>query len=245
MEDVDDSALSYAEVKAIATGNPLIIEKYKVDNELKQLSLLKARYNSSKNEMTTDVTIKFPLELKENENKLNLIEQDLSKIKDTSGDNFSMEIMNVNYLERSKAGEALLKTKSILKTEKRVIGHFCDFEIIGYVDDLMKLQHYSLKGEYEYPLELSTSELGNIIKIENQIKSIPEKIETFKENIEKIKRKIEETKNEIDKPFAKEEELKSLIKRKNEIYKELGINENEENIVCEIDKENKQYEMEI
>jgi len=245
IEDVDDSALSYAEVKAIATGNPLILEKFKVENELKQLSMLKARYNSSKNEMTNDITVRFPTELKENENRLSLIEQDIPKIKDTSGERFSIEIMGTTYTERSQAGEALLKAGSILKYEKRVIGHFCDFEIIGNIDNAMNLQHYSLKGVYEYSLELSTSQLGNIIKIENLVKSIPSKADTFKENIEKVKRKIEDTKIELEKPFSREEELKSLIERKNKIYKELGINENEENIVCEVDKENKQYEMEI
>ncbi len=245
MEDVDDSALSYAEVKAIATGNPLIMEKFKVENDLKQLSLLKARYDSSKREMEDDIMVKFPKELKENENVVKLIDQDIPKIKDTSGDKFSIEIMGKTYTDRSEAGEEFWKLNRTLKFEERTLGNFCGFDIVGYVDQVAHLHHYYLKGAYKYSLDISSNILGNMIKIENVVKSIPNKREVFLENINKINSKIEETKLELERPFNKIQELKDLAIRKNEIYKELGIDEDDEQIVCEVEQNVKQCDLDL
>lgn len=245
MEDVDDSALSYAEVKAIATGNPLIMEKFKVENDLKQLSLLKARYDSSKREMENDIIEKFPKELKENENVVKLIDQDIPKVKDTSGDKFSIEIMGQTYTDRSKAGEEFWKLNRTLKFEERTLGNFCGFDIIGYVDQVAHLHHYYLKGAYKYSLDISSNTLGNIIKMENAVKGISNRREVFIENINRINSKIEETKIELERPFNKMQELKDLTIRKNEIYKELGIDENDEQIVCEVEQNVKQYDLDI
>lgn len=245
MEDVDDSALSYAEVKAIATGNPLIMEKFKVENDLKQLSLLKARYDSSKREMENDIMEKFPKELKENENVIKLIDQDIPKIKDTSGENFSIEIMGQTYTDRSKAGEEFWKLNRTLKFEEKTLGNFCGFDIIGYVDQVAHLHHYYLKGAYKYSLDISSNTLGNIIKMENAVKGISNRREVFIENINRINSKIEETKIELERPFNKMQELKDLTIRKNEIYKELGIDENDEQIVCEVERNVKQYDLDI
>ena len=245
MNDVDDSALSYAEVKAIATGDPLIMEKFKIENDLKQISLLKSRYESSKREMEYDVTVNYPKRLKESENKLKAIESDIPKVVDTSGEKFFIEIKGINYNERTDASQKLQEVISSIGYEKEVIGHISNFEIIGFKDGLMKLNHYYLKGENKYPIELSTNMLGNIIKIENVLKSIPEKAKEEKENIENLKKQILQTQEELNKPFNKEEELKDLLIKKEKIYKKLGINENEENIVNPLEENEKQTEMEI
>ena len=245
MEDVDDSALSYAEVKAIATGNPLIMEKFQVENDLKQISLLKARYDSSKREMENDVVVRYPRELKEHENTLKLIEQDIPLITDTSGENFSIEIMGTIYDERSQAGEQFLKLNALLKTDERVLGHFSGFEIVGYKDDLMHLSHYYLKGAYKYPVEISSNQLGNIIKLENVLKGITNRRDIELENINKVNKQIEQTKEELQKPFSKEQELKDLLTRKNKIYKELGINEEEEQIIFETEENIKQFDLDF
>ena len=245
MNDVDDSALSYAEVKAIATGNPLIMEKFKVENDLKQISLLKARYDSSQREMEYDVTVNYPKRLKESENKLKAIENDIPKIVDTSGEKFFIEIMGVTYNERTPASQKLQEVVSCLKYEERVIGHISNFEIIGYKDELMNLSHFYLKGDNRYPVELSSNTLGNIIKIENVLKNIPEQANSEKEKIESIKHQIEQTKEELQKPFNKEQELQELLLKKEKIYKELGIDEEVEQIVNTMEDNVKQQEMEI
>lgn len=245
MEDIDNSALSYAEVKAIATGNPLIMEKFKVESDLKNLTLLKAKYDSSKIEMQNDITIKFPKELQENKIILTLIEQDIPKVKDTSGDNFKIEIMGTIYNNRTDAGEAFWNLNRTLKFEETKLGNFCDFEIIGFKDQVSHLHHYYLKGAYKYPVEISSNRLGNIIKMENVIKSIPDKKKTYLDNIDRINRKIEETKLEWERPFTKMQELNDLMIRKNEIYKELGISEEEEQIIYEVEANAKQYDMNL
>lgn len=245
MEDVDDSALSYAEVKAIATGNPLIIEKFKVENELKQISMLKARYDSSRREMENDLTVHYPMDLKESENTLKLIEQDIPKITDTSGENFSIELLGETFTQRTPASEKFQSLNSILKNEERVLGHISGFEIIGYKDDLINLPHFYLKGAYKYPIETSSNTLGNILKIENVLKGITNRRDIEEEKIKKINNQIEQTKEELQKPFNKEQELKELLNRKSEIYKELGINEDDEQIICEVEENTKQFDMEL
>ena len=243
MEDVDDSALSYAEVKAIATGNPLIMEKFKIENDLKQIALLKSRFDSSKKQMEEDLMIRYPKELKEYESDLKLIEQDVPKVIDTSGDNFNIEIMGETFDERSKAGEKIMKLKSILKNEERVLGHFSGFEIVGRKDDFLNISYYYLKGSYKYIVDFSTNSLGNVIKLENVLKGIEERRDLQIKNIENVKKKMYETSEELKKPFSKLEELKELTKRKDEIYKELGINEEDEQLVFENDEVVKQFEM--
>ncbi len=244
MSDIDDSALSYSEIKAIATGNRAIKRKFQIENDLKQLSLLKARYDSSKREMENDLVIHFPRELKESETTKEMIEQDLEKVTDTSGDKFSIELMGKQYNQRTDAGDKLLAIFSILKHEERVVGHFSNFEIIGNKDEVADLPHFYLKGAYSYPIEVSFNSLGNIMKFESAVKGIPNRYETAKEEVERINKQIEMTKEEIKKPFTRLEELQNLIKEKEEVYKELGINEEEEQILCDT-KETSETQMEI
>ena len=245
MEDVDNSALSYSEVKAIATGNPLIMEKFKVETELKQITLLKAKYDSSKKEMENDVLINYPKELNEHKQILKLIEQDLPLVVDTSGENFCIEIMGTVYDERSKASEKFATLNSILKLEERVLGHISGFEIVGSKDQVMNLSHFYLKGAYKYPIETSSSSLGNIIKIENVLKNIENRKTIEIETIDKINKKLSQTQEELKKPFNKIEELKELLLKKNKIYKELGIDQDEEQIMFDNELNAKQYELDL
>ena len=245
MEDVDDSALSYAEVKAIATGDPRIMEKFKIENDLKQLSILKARYDSSKREMENDVMVRYPKELKQYENDLKLIEQDLPKVTDTSGQNFSIEIMGTTYDDRSEAGNRLLKLGALLTSQEKTLGNISGFEIVGSKDPLFNISKYYLKGAYRYPIEISSNALGNIIKIENTLKGITNRHELQLENIDKVNKQIEATQEELKKPFSKAQELKDLLFRKDILYKELGINENDEQIIFESEENVKQFEMAI
>ena len=245
MEDVDNSALSYSEVKAIATGNPLIMEKFKVETELKQITLLKAKYDSSKKEMENDVLINYPKELNEHKQILKLIEQDLPLVVDTSGENFCIEIMGTVYDERSKASEKFATLNSILKLEERVLGHISGFEIVGSNDQVMNLSHFYLKGAYKYPIETSSSSLGNIIKIENVLKNIENRKTIEIETIDKINKKLSQTQEELKKPFNKIEELKELLLKKNKIYKELGIDQDEEQIMFDNELNAKQYELDL
>jgi len=245
MEDVDNSALSYAEVKAIATGNKLIMDKFKVENELKQISLFKARYDSSRREMENDITIDLPIKINDSQSVIRRIKNDLPKIVDTSGDKFKIEINGELYDERSKAGEAILKLKSSLTEKEQVLGHFCGFELVGSKDGLTHISDYYLKGDYKYPLNFSSNALGNIIKLENVMKNIPDRLATEEDKIKQYEKQIADIKEELARPFSKEKELKELIEQKNAIYKELGIDDDEDQIVVEEEKNTKQYEIDM
>ena len=134
---------------------------------------------------------------------------------------------------------------ALLKSEERVLGHFSGFEIVGSRDQLMHLSHYYLKGAYKYPVEISSNSLGNIIKLENVLKGITNRRDIELENINKVNKQIEQTKEELQKPFSKAQELKDLLIKKDEIYKELGINEDDEQIICETEENVKQFDMEL
>ena len=151
--------------------------------------------------------------------------------------------MGETFDERSKAGEKIMKLKSILKYEERVWGHFSGFEIVGRKDDFLNISYYYLKGSYKYIVDFSTNSLGNVIKLENVLKGIEERRDLQIKNIENVKKKMYETSEELKKPFSKLEELKALTKRKEKIYKELGINEEDEQLVYENDEVVKQFEM--
>ena len=179
--------------------------------------------------------VRYPKELKQYENDLKLIEQDLPKVTDTSGQNFSIEIMGTTYDDRSEAGNRLLKLGALLTSQEKTLGNISGFEIVGSKDPLFNISKYYLKGAYRYPIEISSNALGNIIKIENTLKGITNRHELQLENIDKVNKQIEAT----------QEELKDLLFRKDILYKELGINENDEQIIFESEENVKQFEMAI
>ncbi|MDO5568770.1 MAG: SNF2-related protein [bacterium] len=238
MEDVDEQALSYAEVKAIATGNPIILEKFQVENDLKKLQMLKNKYDSSKTEMINDVNVRYPIQLKNLNNKLDGLKEDIPKVKDTSADNFYITLLNEPYNERSKAGEKLKQLFSILKPEERVIGEISGFEIIGSKDDVFKMPCIFLKGKGRYKVELADNAVGNILKIENVLKNLSSKVNEVEEEIKKVEKQVTDTNAEINRPFARFDELKGLLKRKDEIDRELDIDQKDSEIVADIPSEN-------
>ena len=141
--------------------------------------------------------------------------------------------MGTKYNDRSLAGKKLLELNSILKTEERVLGHISNFEIVGKRDDFLKISNYYLKGAYKYPLELSTNLLGNILKIENTLKNIPNRKLGEEENLKKAETQFNALKEEIKKPFNREAELNELLIEKENIYKELGIDDVKDQVVME------------
>ncbi len=229
MEDVDGQALSYAEVKAIATGNPLILEKFKVDNELKLLQILKSKYDSSHHEMSRDLHERLPIQIKSHEAILRNLQTDLKRRVDLSGEQFRVTLFDQVFTERAVAAEKLKSLYPILsKDEEREIGDISGFKLFGRMDFFGQKPKLTLRGSGGYEVEASDSELGTITRIENVLKSFEGKIEQLKNAIDYSHKQIKDIHEELEKPFQHLSKLFEYQKRKAEIDTSLDLNKKDE-----------------
>ena len=228
-EDLDRDTLTYAEVKALASGNPLILEKFKVENELKQLYLSKSRYDKSHIELESKYNNEIPRQLKYQRQYLSGLEDDIKNVKDLSGDNFMIMIRDKIYDSRKDASTKLYESFSLLKTgEESVLGQISGFDIVGTKDDLWFKPIIYVKGVGKYKVEISNlDEIGNIYKIENMLKSFENKINTVKEQIAYNEKQLIDIKDELDKPFAQQDRIRELQKEKARIDSELDLDKQE------------------
>ena len=237
-EDLDRDTLTYAEVKALASGNPLILEKFKVENELKQLYLSKSRYDKSRIELESKYYKELPRQLKYQENYLKGLQEDKTKVIDLSADNFNIIIKGQNFNSRKDASTKFYQSLSLLKTgEETKIGEISGFDIIGTREELRYTPVVWIKGVGKYKVEINNiDEIGNIIKLENMLKSFESKINTVIEQISYTKKQLEDIKEELDKPFINADRIKELQKEKARIDSELDLDKQELNIEMEEDK---------
>ena len=228
-EDLDRDTLTYAEVKALASGNPLILEKFKVENELKQLYLSKSRYDKSHIELESKYNIEIPRQLKYQKQYLSSLEEDIKNVKDLSGDNFSISIKDKIYNSRKDASSKLYENFSILKAgEETKIGEISGFDIIGTREELRYTPVIFIKGAGKYKVEINnTDEIGNILKLENMLKSFVNKINTVKEQIDYNEKQLLDIKEELDKPFTGQDRIRDLQKEKLRIDGELDLDKQE------------------
>ena len=228
-EDLDRDTLTYAEVKALASGNPLILEKFKVENELKQLYLSKSRYDKSHIELETKYNNEIPRQLKYQRQYLSGLEEDIKNVKDLSADKFMIMIRDKIYDSRKDASTKLYESFSLLKTgQETVLGQISGFDIVGTKDELWFKPIIYVKGVGKYKVEISNlDEIGNIYKIENMLKSFENKINTVKEQIAYNEKQLIDIKDELDKPFTQQDRIRELQKEKARIDSELDLDKQE------------------
>lgn len=244
-EDLDRDTLTYAEVKALASGNPLILDKFKIENELKQLYLSKSRYDKSHMELEAKYNRELPRQLKYQEQYLNGLEEDITKVQDLSADNFKITIKDQYYDSRKDASTKFYQALSLLKTsEESKIGEISGFDIIGTREELRFTPVVWIKGVGKYKVEINNiDEIGNILKLENMLKSFQNKIDTVKEQIEYTKKQLKDAKEELDKPFTSIDRIKELQKEKARIDSELDLDK--EDIVSTLFSKDEDSENEI
>lgn len=242
-EDLDRDTLTYAEVKALASGNPLILEKFKVENELKQLYLSKSRYDKSHIELESKYNTELPRQLKYQKQYLNGLNEDIKNVRDLSADNFEITIRDKIYTSRKDASTMFYKSLSTLKIDEETkIGEISGFDIVGLKDSLWYKPVIYIKGVGKYKVETSNiDEIGNILKLENMLKSFSNKIDTVKEQIAYTEKQLIDVKEELDKPFTNQERIRELQKEKARIDSELDLDKQENTKSIE---ENNEEEME-
>lgn len=242
-EDLDRDTLTYAEVKALASGNPLILEKFKVENDLKQLYLSKSRYDKSHIELESKYNTELPRQLKYQKQYLNGLNEDIKNVRDLSADNFEITIRDKIYTSRKDASTMFYKSLSTLKIDEETkIGEISGFDIVGLKDSLWYKPVIYIKGVGKYKVETSNiDEIGNILKLENMLKSFSNKIDTVKEQIAYTEKQLIDVKEELDKPFTNQERIRELQKEKARIDSELDLDKQENTKSIE---ENNEEEME-
>ena len=224
-EDIDEVTFQYAEIKAIATGNPLIKEKMEIDNDVQRLKLLKASYDRNHYRSQDDFTVKYPKLIKAAEEKLACVKADI-KYRDEMAakeTEFSITVDGTTYDERVDGGTALIaaiaKAKTGVTTE---LGRYKGFTL-SVEKNFMGLNYLILTGKTGYSVETSTSPVGLMMRMENAFNSIEEKAGFLEQRLEEYRRSMEQAKEDYGKPFEHEEELKEKLARQYEINAQLDL----------------------
>ena len=224
-EDIDEATLSYAEIKAVATGNPLIKEKMQLDNDVQRLKLLKASYDNQRYGLQDNFMIRYPKLIKAANEKLACVKEDI-KARDAeliNNPDFSLVVGKITFTERVDGGTNLLETISKCKTgETTAIGAFHGFELL-VEKNFLGVNYLILRGKTEYKMELSTSPVGNMVKLENTFAGISENEDFLDKKIEQYENDLASSKEEYEKPFAHEEELQVKLARQFELNAELDL----------------------
>ncbi len=224
-EDIDEATLSYAEIKAVATGNPLIREKMEIDNDVQRLKLLKASYDNQRYGLQDNFMIKYPKLIKTATEKLANVREDVKARDKELIDNpeFSITIGKAAYTERVDGGTMMLEAISKCKTgETTAIGKFHGFELL-VEKNFLGINYMVLRGKTEYKAELSTSPVGSMVKLENLFNGLHENIDFLEKKIEQYQNDLEASKAEYDKPFAYSEELNEKLARQCELNAQLDL----------------------
>ncbi len=228
--DVDETVLNYAEIKSLATGNPLILEKTELDAKVSKLILLKQAHLSQVYELQDRIAKNYPKDIKYQETCIENISKDIEILKEyqqSLGDNFKMELKEKIFTDKKEAGDRLIE---IIKDNPNLddeikIGKYMDFDMLLGYKKLFKEFYVVLKNNHSYDAYLSTDSLGNITRINNEIERIEGYLTTHQEELDKLKQQLEVAKEEVKKPFLQEEELKEAIKRLKEVDIALKIDD--------------------
>lgn len=244
VEDIDEVALSYAEIKALAAGNPLIIEKTELDTQVSKLKLLKQSFLNEQYDLESRIKKSYPTQIKDLENNIENYKKDIDFLKEYEKEDnifYGMTINNILYDEKQKAGEMLInECKKTIIDESKIIGEYKGFEMELKFSLFFKEYNLILRKNSVVSINLGTSELGNITRIDNALNNIPALLIKSEEELIRTKEQLEKAKEEFGKPFIQEEELKNKIKRLNEVNTLLNMNEKTRELIDDEDEEIKE-----
>ena len=228
-EDVDEQALSYAEIKALCAGNPLIKEKMDLDVQVAKLKVLKADHQSQKFRLQDKLLTKFPADIQETNAYIAGVKSDaeLAAAHPQGKEEFcGMTIKGVTYDEKKTAGERLVLACSELpNAEEKVIGSYRGFELSLRFDTFRSEYQAILKGQRKYTVPLGTDPLGNIIRLDNYLSNFPERITSAENELRTLHHQQAAAQIEVEKPFPQEEELAEKSARLAELNAQLDVDE--------------------
>ena len=229
-EDVDDTALSYAEIKALATGNPYIKEKMDLDVQVSKLKLLKANHTSQIYRLESDIAKNFPVQisaLKERIAGMQIDSQVVKSVDLQDNDTFAMTVGNVLYEDKKEAAEALIAACAGLKTVSTggKVGEYHGFTLSASYNMFSNAFELTIKGKCSYKLEIGKDPVGNMQRIHNTLSSIDRKLTESEQKLETVQQQLATAQEEVKKPFPKEAELNEKIERLSELNALLNMDE--------------------
>ena len=229
-EDVDDTALSYAEIKALATGNEYIKEKMDLDVQVSKLKLLKANHTSQIYRLESDIAKQYPVQITALKEKIAGMRVDADVVKGIDlqdNDHFAMTVGGKLYTDKKEAGVALLSAASGLKSVKSAgqIGEYHGFALSSEYNFLSNTYTMTIKGKCSYKIEFGKDTLGNIQRIHNALSAIGKKLADTEQNLETVQQQLKTAQEEVQKPFPKEAELSEKMERLAELNAMLNMDE--------------------
>ena len=228
-DDVDEQALSYAEIKALCAGNPLIKEKMDLDVQIAKLKVLKADHQSQKFRLEDKLLTKFPAEIQEQTAKIAALQSDAEIVAAHPQDkeNFcGMVIKGMTYDEKKTAGERLiLACTELPNTEEQLVGSYRGFELSLRFDTFRNEHQAVLKGKLKYPVSLGSDPHGNIVRLDNALSNFTDRITAAENELDTLKQQQAAAQIEVEKPFPQEEELAQKSTRLAELNAQLDVDE--------------------
>ena len=235
-EDIDETALSYAEIKMLATGNPYIKEKMDLDIQVQKLKLLKSNFLSEKYSLEDKIIKHYPQRITSLENRINGLTADVETAKQhpkPTDDRFvGMEVKGVFYSEKAEAGKAIIAAcKEMTSPAPVSLGRYRGFETELSFDTTERSYCVTVKGETGKQVSLGDDVFGNITRIDNAVERFADDLEKVKDSLADTKNQFETAQKEVQKPFVQEEELKSKLARLDELNILLNMDKKENEIV--------------
>ena len=229
-EDVDDTALSYAEIKALATGNPYIKEKMDLDVQVSKLKLLKANHTSQIYRLESDIAKNFPVQISALKERIAGMQVDSQVVKSVDlqdNDKFVMTVGNVLYEDKKEAGEALIVACAGLKAVSTggKVGEYHGFTLSASYNMFSNAFELTIKGKCSYKLEIGKDPVGDMQRIHNTLSSIDRKLTESEQKLETVQQQLATAQEEVKKPFPKEAELNEKMERLSELNALLNMDE--------------------
>ena len=235
-EDVDEQALSYAEIKALASGNPMIKEKMDLDIEVSKLKLLKANHLSQKYALEDAISKGFPKQIAETQARIAGYGADIAAVKENThpnGDGFSpLTLAGVTYADKKEAGAALLTMcQTMLSPEATQVGSYRGLTLELAFDTFAREYRLTMIGQLRHTVTLGTDVFGNLQRMDNALEGLPIKEQTCREQLSNLQTQLETAKAEVQKPFPREAELNTKTARLEELNSLLNLDHKEPEIV--------------
>ncbi len=235
-EDIDETALSYAEIKMLATGNPYIKEKMDLDIQVQKLKLLKSNFLSEKYRLEDKIIKYYPQQITSLQNKIEGLKQDVETAKRNpkpTDDRFvGMEVNGVFYSEKAEAGKAIIEACKLMSSPEPIyLGKYRDFDMELSFDTLERTYMIKIKGSTSRNVFLGEDSYGNITRIDNGVEKFSEALSFAENELANTKAQFETAKTEVEKPFAQDEELKTKLARLDELNILLNMDKTENEIV--------------
>ena len=229
-EDVDEAALSYAEVKALATGNPYIKEKMDLDIQVSKLKLMKANHTSQKYRLEDNITQHYPHQIAIFKERIEGFTADMEKYaknKPEDKEQFFMQVGGKPYTDKKEAGTAIIAMCKEIKgiNASADVGEYLGFKLNVTFDSFNNKFVMNVKGAMSHPMEVGTDPLGNITRINNALEAMPAQLEEAQTKLSNVEHQLETAKAEVDKPFPQEAELSEKLERLAELNALLNMDE--------------------